>query len=415
MRLLKLEIKRVLKTRMTQIILLAALLFSALLAYIPATFVYSSYIDEDGNEVVLQGLDAIRREKEITGNISGDITSKTISYALKTYQDCLKEYGVQNASELPDGVYEERIAPVSPLFHCIREAYADPNTGFAADLAELDPNDMEEFYTACQKHLNSIMKMEQKTHPAAQNAASDLYSRVKTPFTYRFGITSDAMDYETILMFLILLCCTVICAPVFSAEYQTGGDSILRCTKYGRNRLAITKIVSAVIISAGCLTLCSAVWMGITGILFGKAGMSTSMQIIFSVISLPNMNMGQLQLVVAAVSGLVLLASICFTLFVSANSNNNVQAMALSLLFCILPIITYVILPENISNFVNCILPSGGIGLQNSFLYDLIDLKFLNAGSISIWTPYSIVFMSLVEIPLFIWFTIRCYKQHAIK
>lgn len=63
MRLLKHELKRILKTRCTFILLIASILFSALMAYLPMTYEYMSYVDENGNKVELRGMDAIQYKK----------------------------------------------------------------------------------------------------------------------------------------------------------------------------------------------------------------------------------------------------------------------------------------------------------------------------------------------------------------
>ena len=52
----RLELKRVLKARLTWILLVLSLLFSALLAYLPTTYCYSNFTDESGNEISLTGL-----------------------------------------------------------------------------------------------------------------------------------------------------------------------------------------------------------------------------------------------------------------------------------------------------------------------------------------------------------------------
>ena len=51
MRLLKVELKRILKTRLTVILLSAALLLSFLLAWLPVTFSLNSYIDTEGKKI----------------------------------------------------------------------------------------------------------------------------------------------------------------------------------------------------------------------------------------------------------------------------------------------------------------------------------------------------------------------------
>ncbi len=38
---------------------------------------------------------------------------------------------------------------------------------------------------------------------------------------------------------LALLFCVVIAVLVFSADYQSGADDILRCTRHGRSRLGV--------------------------------------------------------------------------------------------------------------------------------------------------------------------------------
>ena len=53
MRIFRLELKQVLKSRLTWTLLALALILSVLLAWLPTTYCYSSYTDEVGNEVNL--------------------------------------------------------------------------------------------------------------------------------------------------------------------------------------------------------------------------------------------------------------------------------------------------------------------------------------------------------------------------
>ncbi len=58
-------------------------------------------------------------------------------------------------------------------------------------------------------------------------------------------MSRDAFDYTTLYILVLSILCTAIAAPIFANEYQTGSDSILRCTKYGRMKLAVTRILAA--------------------------------------------------------------------------------------------------------------------------------------------------------------------------
>lgn len=53
MRIFRLELKRILKSRLTWTLLALALILSVLLAWLPTTYCYSSYTDKSGNEVNL--------------------------------------------------------------------------------------------------------------------------------------------------------------------------------------------------------------------------------------------------------------------------------------------------------------------------------------------------------------------------
>ena len=56
MRLLRLEMRRVGRTRSTVILLTLAFGLSFVMAWLPTTFSYNSYRDEEGNTVELKGM-----------------------------------------------------------------------------------------------------------------------------------------------------------------------------------------------------------------------------------------------------------------------------------------------------------------------------------------------------------------------
>ena len=90
-----------------------------------------------------------------------------------------------------------------------------------------------------------LLYTSQRENETAQQKALEKYSELDTPFYLHSGISKDAFDYiEFYILFLAILC-VAIAAPTFAGEYQTGGDSILRTTKYGHKQLAITKILVA--------------------------------------------------------------------------------------------------------------------------------------------------------------------------
>ncbi len=415
MRLMKLEIKRIIKTRLTLVLLFLALLFSLLLAWLPITFSYNSYTDTDGTKVELKGLAAIAYEKNLQADITGTVTPEKVRQAVEDYQACLRKYGVELSYDLPDGVYEEEILPYAPLLHGIREAFANPDTGVAPTILEIDPKKVDAYYDVCEERIVSLMKQEQKNHPAAQKKAIDLYSTVEKPYQFFPGYSTNAMDYQIILSFLVMLLCTVITAPVFTSDYQTGADDIFRCTKYGRTKFALIKILSAFIICGTAYLLCAGIYVLVSNSLWGWECTRTSMQMLYSIINLPNMTIGQLQSFNVICGLLSILAVISFTVFLSSRIKTIASCLSIALLFGLLPIVIYMMFPSEIGIWIYSILPAGGTGLQTSFLYAATEFDFWNIGNIAIWLPHVMAGAYAVEIPLFGFLAVSSYNKYKRK
>ena len=415
MRILRLELKRMLKSKLTWILLVLSLLFSALLAYLPTTYCYSNYTDEAGNEISLTGLASIAYEKERQADASGIVTPERVREAVEIYQACLTSYGVAESYDLPEGVYEQEILPIAPLLHGVKEAFADPNTGMAPSIMEIDPEKINDYYSVCEARITSLMAMEQPDSPAAQHKAVEMYRQIEKPFEVYPGMSSAVMDYQNIMGFLVLLFCVVIAAPVFSADYQSGADDILRCTKYGRINLGVAKLLAALLISGLAFIVCAVTFIVVTNSLFGWECIKTSIQMMYSIVTLAEMDIGQLQVLFAVAGLLSVLASVSFTLFLSSKCKSTVSSLAASLVFCIAPVVICMTVPGALSTWLCSILPASGTSIQASILYAITDFQFLNVGGLSIWTPYAMIGACVIEIPLFSVLTIRSYCKHTVN
>ena len=246
MRLFRLELKRILKSRRTLILLAIALLLSVAMAYLPISFEGINRPNEDGTVTELDGLAAIKYEQDLYKTSAGEVTPDRIKSALETYQSCVREYGPVEEEGFPLAVYIEKIVPFRHLLMGLPETFADPLTGIGADLMDIDPNDIDgAYYEKCAEHLQDVMRNEQRENETAQQKALEKYSELDTPFYLHSGISKDAFDYIEFYILSLAILCVAIAVPTFAGEYQTGGDSILRTTEYGRKQLAITKILAA--------------------------------------------------------------------------------------------------------------------------------------------------------------------------
>ena len=115
MRLFRLEIKRILKSRRTLIILAIALLLSVAMAYLPISFEGINRPNEDGTVTELDGLAAIKYKQDLYKTSAGEVTPDRIKSALETYQSCVREYGPVEEEGFPLAVYIEKIVPFRHL------------------------------------------------------------------------------------------------------------------------------------------------------------------------------------------------------------------------------------------------------------------------------------------------------------
>ena len=110
MRLLGLEIKRVLKTKLTWILMCVAIVLSILLAYLPATFESGREVGRDGNSVgtELHGMRAVRYYRTHS-SVKGEVTPEILEETVCTYQKVYSEYDSVYGEEVPSEVYYEKL------------------------------------------------------------------------------------------------------------------------------------------------------------------------------------------------------------------------------------------------------------------------------------------------------------------
>lgn len=415
MRIINLEFKRIIMAKSTWILLPMALLLSGLLAWLPMAYCYSSFTDETGSEVTLTGRASVIYEKQRQRDAAGAVTPERVRAAVEAYHACLNRYGVSQSYDLPEGVYQQEILPYAPLLHGVKEMFADPDTGMAPGIMEIEPKWIDNYYSACEDRLAALMRMEQPDSPEVWDRAVKMYRQVEKPFAVYPGFTSSVMDYQNIMGFLILLFCVVIAAPVFSAGYQSGADDILRCTKHGRIRLGAAKAAAVMCISTATCVICSFVYIITTNSLFGWDCTKTSIQMVYSIVALPDINMGQLQGFFAVASLLSILAAVSLTLFLSSIFRSTAASLSAAVVFCIMPVIVSMTVPGTASTWICSLLPASGVSIQASILYAITDFKFLNLAGVPVWTPYAMVGANILEIPLFLFLAVYSYSRHTVN
>ena len=382
----RLEIKRLLKTRSN--IALAALALAA------SAFFAVNFVLDDGKSVesrpylpYMSGFEAIDYLKGISEDMGGYVTPERIEEMSRFCDEALSTY--QSFDAMPEDVFDRYVANMEVLS---RVSYGD------SDYYQRRNESIE--YTASQV-----------PNEAVAEAAAELNSHVDEPFYWEYGFgSSDVGQTWNICLFVLCLIATVIAAPVFSQAYATGEDGILRCSKYGRGRLARTKILAVYSFCTALFLICAAVFSGILLLAFGPDRSSAQLKISQHV--LINLNMNE-ALALFILSGLLtMLASISLTMWLSSMQANTVMVLVISAAALALPMFADHYLDYPVADWVRLLLPGGGTGLQNGMYYELSNLRFLAIGSFAIWTPFVMLAVPVVETPVFALLTRQTYIKH---
>ena len=280
--------------------------------------------------------------------------------ALATYQVLVEKYGNPLGENFLKDVYIEKISPIYDLLRLIPVTYSDFVDGnlIPRGLTDINPDELDSFYEECDTRLKNVIKVEREPESTRRKAVS-LYSKVNRPFELYAGYTRDAFDYLCLSIMFLVIIGVVLSAPLFSENYESEADHILRCTKYGRGKLARTKVIANMLPSSLIYIAGIAVHLLISDLSFGPVTLKTSVQALYDTISLPNLNLFQLQIVLAVGGLLTLISANAFTYFLSAKLERAAAVICISLLAALAPLFIFAAAG---TNWISSVLPAGGIG-----------------------------------------------------
>ena len=232
--------------------------------------------------------------------------------------------------------------------------------------------------------------------------AKKMESQVKKPFYFSPFIGWDtALNSLRILIILLAIIGCIISTPIFSKEYTSGCDDIMRCTKYGRKHLVLAKLLASNILISILYLICIIIFLGIELTNLNIKGLNTSIQFIRTL---------------SPVIGLFSVLSIVnFTLFLSTKSKSLKFIFSASIILVFTPIIfDFIIgskrtLLSNVFRFLSNLLPSSGLNIHNELVKNF---NLYEVGNIVIWSPYIIIASSLFATLFLFIFSVHSYKKH---
>ena len=407
MRLYYLEMKRLIRTKSVWILMIAMVVLAAVMAYVPVTFI-RAYKTDAGNVQAVTGVQAVKISKETRKDMEGEVTEEKIRQAIRVLNEMYQEYGSSFMEEVPADVYAEKIYPIMPVLNIIEQVLA-PDGKNLYNMEAFDVKE-EDAATIYEKYREEIQELSQ--NPELVKEMQKISGSVKTPFTYESGMTLETVDYYTIYLFLVMFAFIVIASPVYAAEYQTGADDVIRCTKNGRVRIAVTKILVTFTLAVATFVASSLTFVAVLYILYGGSGFGTSIQMGY-VFYLPALTIGSMLKLQIAGGVLFTLATVSFVLFLSSKCKNVQTALISAFEIAILPMILNLAGNNNDVNIMRCILPTGGFGLINGLQSELMARNFALVAGHYIWLPYILLVAAAVAVPVFVGLTIVSYCRRG--
>ncbi len=264
------ELKKLLRRRMTKVLLAAGLV----LAVVPPLSLGFANLGF-GVEVTSPTWEARARSVQATrdaGAWHGPLTAEALAAA---QADCRATLAAGEAAHAPETFVQ------GDMLYFAATVFTDAGLitweNWPARMTALDGDTLGSLY----QQWDALTARRIEAAPAAwQGTLQAMKDRVTVPFTYDWvdGHIYEIAQLGDILFLLGLLVCAAV-APLFCAEVQTRVYTVSHCARHGRARLAAAKLGAAMLFACGAFLGLSGVFVGIQVLMFGARGLSASIQI----------------------------------------------------------------------------------------------------------------------------------------
>ena len=114
---------------------------------------------------------------------------------------------------------------------------------------------------------------------------------------------------------------------------------IIKCTKYGKLRLASVRILTGVTVVTVMYAVGITRFLLVMNSLIGWESLKSSVQITVSAVVFLPVTVGGLEVIIAAAGNITLLATVCFTLFLSGRMKSVFASVVTAFVFFLLPVV----------------------------------------------------------------------------
>ncbi|MCC0643205.1 MULTISPECIES: ABC transporter permease subunit [unclassified Clostridioides] len=410
--LIKFELKKIIRRKSTIAVILGSLVLSIFLfALMPLK--EKSY-DDNGKEY--RGLQAIELGKQQSKLNEGYITDKKVENSIRKYQKIFNnpnnivkdENGFSNFKQ---DVYLRFFYPNKTFYNFITESYSEPNDINSMILQSISLKNRTNFYKFRNEKVNTILNSEYSDGNYTQKEKEFWLSKnkkINEPYLngYYEGWNYFLLGRDLLIFTMLAICISI--ASVFSGEYQSGTDSVILSSKYGKTKVITAKIISSFLFGTIVFTINTIISIGILLLSFGVDGWNLPLQLTVSSTPYP-VTFLQATLLSILVIYMILIALIGFTLLLSSCMKSPFPVLITDIALLFIPLFLKYSETNWLYNQILRILPSNAISFSFS---EYINYRF---GSLIIDLPTMIIFTGLILSIIILPFIKNNFRKHQVS
>lgn len=408
--LIKYELKKIFRRKSTKVSLVVMLLW--LLCWCSIIIKDNDYTDKSGKGI--NGLKSIELKREQVTKHAGYLSEDKLTNVFNDYQKIIKDSKnyQPNSKWLKNEAFAKYVDK-HEILDLLRQdfSYADKYNYDIID--SLSNKDVKDFYKRRDEKVKEILN-KKYAHGSYSQSEKDyvisLNQKISRPFYFNyFNGWEDILKMLFPVMAMLITLVTSICvAPIFALEYQTGADSVILSTRYGKNKLIIGKILAVLL----CVTFIyfTVVLIFTLGMLwcYGSYGWNASFQVI-SIKSVYPYSVLEVYLLGVAIGYLVILAFSSFIMLLSSKIKTP-AIMVISGLLIFVPILVRRDKENLALNRVMNLFPGNAVNAFVNFSsYDTYSFK-----NIVLLAPQLITILSVIGICIFVPIAFYNFKNHEV-
>lgn len=400
LKIIKLELKHILKMRNT-VIIFFILIALALGIAILSTYGENGYVLSGNAESrMLSGIEAVHNVQQVEDKTV--LSGKYLANVFEKQKEIYMKYG----ESIPDKVFIKDVYPYNRVMQLISYVYGkDGNYDTFKMYDKFSSNAILDFYDKLKSSRNKYLKQQLGKNTKAYELEQKRAEKIKIPFYYYpdVGWDSATGNLGIGIGIVTFLCCT-LAVQLFSGNYQNGADVIFRTTKYGRKVLVLSRSISMAIVGVFLYAIYTVVYVLACTMFFGVKGLHDPVQFL-SIFSCSPYTIGQAFIYAIIIGIISVISVIMITLCISAKLKSPIYALVFAIAILIAPII-FQSIPSapNMIYFIGDIFPSSGMKIYE----ELIRSNYY----FSIRTPYVIIIASILNLILGIILTNNFYKKY---